>query len=258
MTHQTCSVLIIDDTPEDRSVYRRFLERDRERSYLFREATSAEQGIAMCHEQLPDIALIDYMLPDDDGLSLLEALVGTFGKSRFAILMLTGSGDESVAVQAMKLGAHDYLVKHTNLEQPLMLAIQSALQKVQLQQQIEQQRRDLQVSNQQLREALAAQQVSSNQLFLALQAAKMATWDLNLRTGEVHWSEGLEQLAGVPSDTHGNNLDKLFAITHPDDRIMLHHQIDMAPCIRHPGCNRVSDCSLRCGGGMGSARPCGT
>lgn len=228
MTRPSHSVLIIDDTAEDRIAYQRFLARSREADYLCHEAASVEQGLAMCRALNPDIVLIDYGLPDDDGLTLLDELVETYGPARFAILMVTGTGDEAIAVEAMKRGAHDYLVKGTLLEHRLMLAITNALSKVGLQKQIRQSRHDLENSNGQLQQALAAQQASAAQLHLALQAAHMATWELDLRTSQVQWSVGLEGIAGVFPDSYGGDFEHFFALVHPNDRAMVQGWIEQA------------------------------
>lgn len=104
-------VLIIDDSPEDRATYRRYLQRDDRDSYEILEADSGESALEICRNSPPDAILLDYLLPDTDGLELLESLVPPDAEPRFPVLMLTGQGNETIAVRALKNGARDYLVK---------------------------------------------------------------------------------------------------------------------------------------------------
>src|SRR5690349_13647563 len=134
------SVLIIDDSPEDRLAFRRFLQRDPDIAYTCSEAITAAEGLARCRERLPDVVLLDYELPDDDGLTTLAALIAAYGSHAFAILLLTGAGDEQVAVAALKIGAHDYLVKSPDIEYPLRRAVAGAIEKAGLQRELAQQR----------------------------------------------------------------------------------------------------------------------
>jgi len=105
------AVLIVDDSESDRHSYRRYLKSDRDSSYSFLEAETLEDGLALWRSQKPDIALIDLNLPDGDGLEFLEAINEAARSERTPVIMLTGQGDEKKAVQSMKLGASDYLVK---------------------------------------------------------------------------------------------------------------------------------------------------
>ncbi|KPV53727.1 hypothetical protein SE17_07920 [Kouleothrix aurantiaca] len=228
MIHPSYSVLIVDDTPEDRMMYRRFLAHDPDASYTFREAGSADEGLALCREQAPDIVLIDFILPDEDGLNLLESLLAEFGSARFAILMLTGTGSEDVAVEAMKRGAHDYMVKSVALEQRLIIAIHSALGKVALEQKIEQQRLDLEASNQRLQDALGAQQASADQLRLALRAAQMVTWEWDIPSRSLQWSAGFEERVGVSPDVLGGDFERFFGLLAPEYRELTQQRLEQA------------------------------
>ena len=58
-----------------------------------------------------DVVLVDYLLPGDNGLDLLKEIRTTRGLT-LPVILVTGQGDTEVAVQAMRLGASDYLVKH--------------------------------------------------------------------------------------------------------------------------------------------------
>jgi CheY-like chemotaxis protein len=66
-------VLIIDDTPEDRQLLRRVLE-SAPHSYTVIEAAGGLEGLEMIHETPPDIVILDLMMPEMDGLSILESL----------------------------------------------------------------------------------------------------------------------------------------------------------------------------------------
>ncbi len=104
-------VLLLDDSPEDREAARRFLGRDPRRAYRFLDASTGEEGLAACRSADIDCVLLDYSLPDMDGLEFLQELTGGTAVTPFPVVMMTGRGDESIAVQALKRGAQDYLIK---------------------------------------------------------------------------------------------------------------------------------------------------
>src|SRR5690349_4421102 len=156
MTSLQHTVLIVDDNPEDRVALRRALQRDLGTTYTYYEATTAAEGLARSRELRPDVVLLDYLLPDGDGLAVLDELVAEHGPHAFAVLMLTGNGDEQLAATALKLGAHDYLSKGAQLGQQLSRAIAGAIEKAGLQRDIARQRSELEASNAQLQQALAA------------------------------------------------------------------------------------------------------
>jgi len=123
----TWTLLIIDDCAEDRKIYRRYLLKDPQNSYQIFEADSAEEGLALCQEMHCDVILLDFCLPGMSGLDLLERLKKCKLERPVSIIMLTGRGDEGVAVQAMKRGAHDYLVKQHLQADVLQLAVRNAI-----------------------------------------------------------------------------------------------------------------------------------
>lgn len=120
-------ILIVDDGPEDREVYVRYLKKGFDDSgYCILESDTGQQGIQLCKEENPDCILLDYLLPDMDGLEFLT-LLKEKGYSG-ATIMLTGQGSETVAVEAMKGGAQDYLVKENFSSLALHTAIVKAVQ----------------------------------------------------------------------------------------------------------------------------------
>lgn len=133
------TILIVDDSPEDREVYRRYLLRDREYNYTILEASLGQQGIELWQQQKPDAVLLDYRLPDLDGLNFLTQLQSLNQPVCLPVIMVTGQGNEEIALQAIRAGAQDYLVKGVITPEKLRLAISKTLTAVQLQRQLQQQ-----------------------------------------------------------------------------------------------------------------------
>lgn len=119
-------ILVVDDSPEDRIAYRRIINAGNEREFLVAEAESGEEGLARCWSDPPDCLLLDYLLPDLNGLEFMDELSGKLGNMPCPVVMLTGHGDETVAVQAMKRGAQNYLVKRDITGERLRLAVREA------------------------------------------------------------------------------------------------------------------------------------
>ncbi|MGD1806035.1 response regulator [Dapis sp. BLCC M126] len=105
------TILLLDDSEVDRLTYIRYLKSDSHHTYRIIEAETLEEGIEMWELEEPNIALVDVNLPDGDGLEFLEAIATNYPKDQLPVIILTGVGDERVAVRVMKLGAAEYLVK---------------------------------------------------------------------------------------------------------------------------------------------------
>ncbi len=103
------------------------------------EAESVAGGLELCRStSVIDAILLDYRLPDGDGLAFLTALDAQSNGSSPPVVMVTGMGDQRIAVRAMKLGAEDYLVKcdltPALLQSTMRMAIENARLRLQLQQ----------------------------------------------------------------------------------------------------------------------------
>ncbi|MBD2356195.1 PAS domain-containing protein [Tolypothrix sp. FACHB-123] len=138
MSQTRRTLLIVDDSPEDRELYQRCLQRDGEYSYNILEATQGQQGLELWQQHQPDVVLLDYRLPDLDGLEFLIRLRSATQQPCLAVIMVTGEGNEAIAVQAMKAGAQDYLVKEHITPERLQLAVNGAIATVQLRTQLQQ------------------------------------------------------------------------------------------------------------------------
>lgn len=132
MAESVRTILVVDDSPEDRELYRRYLLHDRKYSYKVLEASLGRQGLELWQQHRPDAVLLDYRLPDLDGLEFLARLQSLRQQTDSPVIVITGQGSEAIAVQAMKAGAQDYLVKEQLSSESLRVALNSAITNVEL------------------------------------------------------------------------------------------------------------------------------
>jgi signal transduction histidine kinase/CheY-like chemotaxis protein len=125
------TILIVDDSIEDREVYRRYLQRDLTHQYDIHLASYAREGLEFCQQQLPDVILLDFLLPDLNGIQFVNALLElTTDRPLPAILVLTGQGNEEVAITLMKQGVQEYVLKNKLTQTSLQLLVQRLLERV--------------------------------------------------------------------------------------------------------------------------------
>jgi len=126
------SILVVDDCPSDYELYQFLLEEDSDDNFIFHYAPMGEKGLKLFQELSPDCVLLDFNLPDMTGLEFLDELSKTHEKELLPVIVLTGVGNESIAVKSMKSGAKDYLVKEEVSAGTLLRAIKNTVEKVQL------------------------------------------------------------------------------------------------------------------------------
>ena len=129
------SILLIDDDEVDRKATCRALAQAGWQGEIV-QAASAEQARLQVAARSFSVILLDYNLPATDGLALLSELLGTL-TVKAPIVMLTGEGNEMVAVEAMKQGAYDYLTKNMLTPNVVLRVITQAMEKQRLQQELD-------------------------------------------------------------------------------------------------------------------------
>ena len=134
------TVLLVDDVKEDRVLIRRALRQDPNVDYQVLEAENGAQALSYLHELQPDCLLLDYKLPDTDGLALLKTIVEQAAPHIYPVVMLTSTHRTALVVETMQQGAHDFLPKATFTAEHLHQAIQNATEKVALLRQLDEQR----------------------------------------------------------------------------------------------------------------------
>jgi len=106
MPKEPIHLLLMDDSPADAELFRRKME---SASLVVDHAPDGERGLALYHSGDYDLLVLDNDMPGLDGLGVLRRLASRGPLP--PIVMVTGCGNEQVAVEALKLGALDYVVK---------------------------------------------------------------------------------------------------------------------------------------------------
>jgi len=116
----TRRILLIEDTMSLQLLYRSVIAA---KGYEVDVAATAEQGLASFAAARPQVVLLDLLLPDRDGLALMHDMLGLNPAVR--IVVMTANGSINRAVDAMRAGAQDFLVKPVE-EARLLLAVENA------------------------------------------------------------------------------------------------------------------------------------
>jgi len=129
-------LLVIDDDELDRETVVRACKNSQQ-NFSIEIATNGKEGLHMLSSHDIDCLVLDYLLPDMNGLEFLDKMSNNLNIEFPAIVMLTGQGSEKIAVQAMKKGVLDYIPKNETSEAMIIQAIINSLDKAALQKELQ-------------------------------------------------------------------------------------------------------------------------
>lgn len=101
-------VLLVEDDEFLRDICRRKLELD---GFSVSVAVNGKEALQKIKEEVPQVVLLDIVLPDMDGFEVLSNLKNSPLKSKIAVIMLTNLGQKTDIERGLKLGADEYIVK---------------------------------------------------------------------------------------------------------------------------------------------------
>ncbi|MBK1718165.1 hybrid sensor histidine kinase/response regulator [Thiocystis violacea] len=143
-------VLIIDDSPEDTETFRYYLRE----GFEVIATERGDRGLNLAEMLRPECVLLDYQLPDMTALEFFEER-GAGHEEDYALIVLTGYEDAALAVECMKHGAHDFLVKGRVGREILRRTIANGIEKVAMRRQVSAQQRELDRHRHHLEELVA-------------------------------------------------------------------------------------------------------
>lgn len=237
------SILLIEDNRAEARLLQEILKGSRLHQAELIHVSRLEEGIAHCQQHRVDIILLDLTLPDSYGLASLDKLFGRVPS--IPIVVLTNTNDDDLAVEAVRRGAQDYLVKRQVNQDLLVRSLRYAIERQQgeealreanetLEQRVQQRTAQLDNTNTLLLQEVQERKSIQERLTLAQQAAKMGSFEWNLRSNRVIWSAELETLYGVEPGSFGDTYDRWLQMLYEDDRPEIEQALRQALTSQQP------------------------
>jgi two-component system, cell cycle sensor histidine kinase and response regulator CckA len=203
-------VLVVDDDNAMRFLLAQAL---RQEGYEVMEAQNGEEGLMFYAQAHPEIVLMDALMPVMDGFTCCAQLRTLPEGDLTPVLMITCLDDQTSVDQAFAAGATDYVTK------PIHWAV--------LRQRV---RRLIETSRatRELRQQTERTRLSEQQLRLALEAAQMGTWSLDLAGQTITCSVNTAINLGFATTVSGFSYADFLAKIHPEDRPTVHQEMQQA------------------------------
>jgi CheY-like chemotaxis protein/predicted RNA-binding Zn-ribbon protein involved in translation (DUF1610 family) len=128
-------MLYVEDNPDDQLILKHTLKEKLNINYDLVTVDAGTKGFDKLKKETFDLLLLDYRLPDMTGIEFIRELKKTDIKT--PIILVTSKGSENIAVQAMKLGVQDYIIKEDIASKRLIDSIKDILLKASLPEGIE-------------------------------------------------------------------------------------------------------------------------
>ena len=197
-------VLIIDDDKVDRRALRSVLLKTSVEVETS-ECNTADDALAMVAEKSFDCIFLDYLLPGTDGLELLKKF--RHQGNTTPIVIVTSQGNEEIAVEMMKAGASDYVVKNQIEVSTLEKLINSILR--------------INAIEREKEAALNELKISRARLTEAQKIAKIGSWEYDFRNRAVFWSREMFNIFEKDREFFHPTLEDFLDFIHPADRHVL-------------------------------------
>ena len=172
--HNPPRILIVDDNEMNRDI---LVTRLSTQGYELTQAADGEEALAAAKEQLPDLILLDVMMPKIDGIEVCRRLKGDPNLPFMPIILVTAKAASSDVVTGLEAGADEYLTKPVD-QMSLVARVKSVLRIKQLHDQVTAQASDLAAWNKTLEQRVQEQlgeieRMNRLQRFLSPQIAKL-------------------------------------------------------------------------------------
>lgn len=210
MSKSTNPILVVDDEELNRNVLSRRLKKA---GYEVELANDAEDALEIIKSRELEMILLDSTMPGMSGVDLLRLLRGVYSASDLPVIMVTGVTDSDRMVEALDLGANDYITKPIDF--PVALArIKSQIARKHAEQ-----------------EKLVKEERHS----LAALGSNDGIWDWDLEAGTIYYSERWKEMLGYCSAEIGDEPEEWLGRVHPEEIADLQADLKMHRAQGSPG-----------------------
>lgn len=236
-TVNTVDILLVEDNLAEARLFQEVLKGTTLSRFNLIHVQRLSEAIACLQTHNFDIVLLDLTLPDSQGLNSLDRLLAQ--AANIPIVVLTNTRDDELAIEAVRRGAQDYLVKRYMHQDILVRALKYAIERKQLaatlqhsneilEIRVQERTAELKTANELLRREVEQRQKIQERLELAQKAGKIGTFEWNIQSNEITWTAELEALYNVEPGTFKGRYDTWLNTLHPDDRSRTEQELLLA------------------------------
>ncbi len=201
---------------DDEAIIRDSLAREiRLENYETDTAASGDKAITMLRQTHYDLVITDLVMPGINGIGVLQTAKELFPE--ISVIILTGHGDMTVVIEALRMGADDFLNKPCEIDE-LLFRIARCLEKQSLLHQLNLQNRALQDEINRRQQGEKELRQSEERFRLALDASSDGLWERDLKTTEENYGENWHRTLGFSDEDIQNLSCSWEDLLHPEDR----------------------------------------
>jgi DNA-binding response OmpR family regulator len=194
-------LLLIEDNPADARLVEIYLQESKLIDCQITKAEELQEGLERLEEDEFDAILLDLTLPDSQGFSTVKTMIEEFPE--YTIVVMTGMEDDRLALNSVKAGAQDFIVKGKFDGDLLARTISYAIERHQLQKRIEDYARAIKQNEKRL---LDAQKM-----------ARIGNWELDIITNRMYWSDEVYRILERTDQKTDNDLNTFLEGVQEDD-----------------------------------------
>jgi PAS domain S-box-containing protein len=225
--NEQIKILLIEDNPGDARLIDIYLKDSFGDKYSLLIADYLTKGIEFLLKNIFDIVILDLTLPDSNGLDTFKKIYEDPSLSKTPIIVLTGVEDESVGINAMKLGAQDFLVKGSIRGKELRRSINYSIERFKLLKALADNAKKLEKKS----EDLEREQLKLSE---AQKIAHIGNWEWDIEKNNIIWSEELYHIYGLNPQELTISSDKISNMMHAADRAHISENIAEAKKTHEP------------------------
>jgi PAS domain S-box-containing protein len=194
-------ILLIEDNPADARLVEIYLKEATAIDYQISKADELQKGLQKLEEDEFDAILLDLTLPDSQGFNTIKTMIEEFPE--YTIIVMTGLEDETIAINSVKAGAQDFIVKGQFDGNLLNRTITYALERHHLQKRLE--------------DYAKAIKTNEQRLIDAQKMARIGNWELDIVTNGMFWSDEVYRILGYDAANFEPSLAEYLKYVHPED-----------------------------------------
>ena len=207
-------ILIIEDNPGDIRLIDIYLKDSFDEGYSLSVANYLSVGIAFLLKENFDIIILDLTLPDSFGLETFKKINELALSPKVPIIVLTGLKDESIGINALKLGAQDFLVKGNIKGKELSRSINYSIERFKLLKALSDNAKKLEKKS----EDLIKEQLKLSE---AQKLAHIGSWEWDIKENKVTWSEEMYSIYELNPEETIISSAKINEMIHAADKAHL-------------------------------------